>query len=195
MGLYTMAKNVIDRDFGYTRILRELMNADRAVVEVGIQEAAVHDGMSIAEYAAYNEYGATVNIPERMQTLHWNIKDGKRGKFVSAKHSNFTYRARLTAHTVTIPERSFMRSTFDENVDKIQRQMANQYKLVIEGKRSVYDALLSVGLRHGDDIKRKIRSGIAPPNAASTIARKKSSKTLIDTGAMLQSVTATVKKI
>lgn len=70
-----------------------------------------------------------------------------------------------------------------------------QYGLVVDGKTTVYRALMRVGQEHADDIKAKIRSNISPANAASTIARKKSSKTLIDTGAMLQSVTATVKKI
>jgi len=195
-----MARNVIDRDFGYTRIIRELMNADRAVVEVGIPEAAIHDGLSIAEYGAYNEFGATIEMAARSHQMYKQVNSSgtgynKGGRFVKKSKSNFASWTTIPAHTVVIPERSFMRSTFDENVDKIQRQMSVQYKLVVEGKRSVYDALLSVGLRHGDDIKRKIRSGINPPNSPRTIAKKKSSKTLIDTGAMLQSITATVKKI
>lgn len=153
MGLYHMARNVTDKDMGLKRILQELNAAKSAFVEVGIPEGAQADGMTIAEYGAYNEFG-----------------------------------------TSKIPERSFMRSTFDENVSRIQQDMQRQYDAVLAGRSTTYRALLTVGLKHSDQIKQKIRSGIAPANAPETIARKGSAKTLIDTGAMVQSITAVVKR-
>lgn len=153
MGRYRVARNVTDKDMGLQRILREINEAKSAFVEVGIPEGAQADGMTVAEYGAYNEFG-----------------------------------------TSKIPERSFMRSTFDENVSKIQQDMQKQYDAVLAGNTTAYRALLTVGMKHAEQIKQKIRSGIAPANAPATIARKGSAKTLIDTGAMVQSINAVVKK-
>lgn len=154
MGRYHMARYVIDKDFGFERIMKEIEAAKTLVVEVGIPEdAGTADGLTIAEYGAYNEFG-----------------------------------------TSKIPERSFMRSTFDENLNGLRVVMGQQYAKVMRGEKSTYDALLYAGLRHAEQIKQKIRSGIAPANAPATIARKGSAKTLIDTGAMVQSINAVVKK-
>ena len=90
--------------------------------------------------------------------------------------------------TGDIPERSFMRTSFDENNRRISQDIATQYDLVKQGKKTVYAALGMVGLRHEADIKTKIGSNIQPANSPITIARKGSSRTLIDTGAMLAAV-------
>lgn len=90
--------------------------------------------------------------------------------------------------TENIPERSFMRSTFDENQSDINADMAKRYDQVKTGKIGVHRALSLIGLKHAQDIQDKIGSNISPANSESTIARKKSTKTLIDTGAMRQSI-------
>jgi len=56
------------------------------------------------------------------------------------------------------------------------------------GQSTVKRGLSIVGMKHQSRIKAKITSGMAPGNAESTKLKKKSSKTLIDTGAMLNSV-------
>lgn len=90
--------------------------------------------------------------------------------------------------TENIPERSFMRSSFDENLGNIQRDMNNEAGKVMRGERDILSALGVVGMKHQARVKRKIGSNIQPANHPETIARKKSSRTLIDTGAMLNSV-------
>lgn len=90
--------------------------------------------------------------------------------------------------TEDIPERSFMRTSFDENVGKIKSDMDQQAGLVMEGKSTVRSALATIGRRHQDRIKRKIGSNIQPPNHPETVRRKKSSRTLIDKGEMLNGV-------
>ena len=90
--------------------------------------------------------------------------------------------------TEKIPERSFMRSAFDENQQAISQDMANRYAQVQAGTITVYQALGLIGLRHQDQIKNKIDTNIPPPNAPATIAKKGSSHTLIDTGAMKNSI-------
>ena len=87
-----------------------------------------------------------------------------------------------------IHERPFMRSSFDENISAINEDLALQYHLVMMGQSTVKRGLSIVGMKHVSRIKTKITSNIQPANAPSTIKRKKSSRTLIDTGAMLNSV-------
>ena len=147
-----MASSTKDIDKGFKAFKQELQRAKNATVEIGIHQDAMNDGLSIAEYAAYNEFG-----------------------------------------TVDIPERSFMRSTFDEKQSQINADMAKRYDQVKTGKIGVHRALSLIGLRHAQDIQDKIGSNIQPANSEATVARKKSTKTLIDTGAMRQSIRHVVK--
>lgn len=87
-----------------------------------------------------------------------------------------------------IPERSFMRSSFDENRHGISVVMGQQFAKVKRGEKTVVAALGHLGLYHQAQIKAKISSNMQPANDQKTIKRKKSSATLIDTGAMRNSV-------
>jgi len=87
-----------------------------------------------------------------------------------------------------IPSRPFMRSSFDENVNAISADMNTQAGLVADGKTTVRNGLATIGMKHQSRVKAKISSNMSPANKPATIARKKSSKTLIDTGAMRNSI-------
>ncbi|MEY0908199.1 hypothetical protein AB7180_15570, partial [Providencia rettgeri] len=50
-----------------------------------------------------------------------------------------------------------------------------------------------VGEKLAGEVKRKIQAGINPPLDPKTVKRKKSSKPLIDTGNLLQSITYEVR--
>lgn len=95
-----------------------------------------------------------------------------------------------------IPQRSFIRSTFDANRDQYVEQMRTMVAAIFDGKMTVDRALSTIGARIVNDIKRRITSGdgIPPPNAPSTIKRKGSARTLIDTGRMLAAITWEVVK-
>lgn len=84
-----------------------------------------------------------------------------------------------------VPERSFLRSTMNENESKYQ-------DFAIKTFEKTLDANLTANIIAEmcvDDVKKKIASNLPPPNSPETIKRKKSSKTLIDTGMMRNSVT------
>ena len=66
--------------------------------------------------------------------------------------------------------------------------------LVVKRKASGFDVLDGIGIVAESDIKQKISSIYSPPNAPSTIAKKGSSKPLIDSGFMLASVSHGVAK-
>lgn len=87
-----------------------------------------------------------------------------------------------------VPERSFMRSTFDETVDKLVQTRARIIGGIYQGKLTAKQGAGLLGEMHQRDIQRKITSHPPPPNAPATIKRKKSSGTLIDHGVMRASV-------
>ena len=59
---------------------------------------------------------------------------------------------------------------------------------VVEGKTDVQNKIEQAGAVMVGDVKEKILSNIPPANHPKTIARKKSNRTLIDTGVMLKSI-------
>ncbi len=97
--------------------------------------------------------------------------------------------------TRNIPSRSFLRSTFDEN-DGF-RSVTNQIAQGLYSLEMTADqALNTLGMVAQAKVQRKITKGGTPytPNAPATIRQKGSSKPLIDTGRMRQSITYEVRK-
>jgi len=94
------------------------------------------------------------------------------------------------------PERSFLRSTFDENQQEYKKELDQIGKDFFDGKlppARVDGELLLLGEEYRSDIIEKIRSGIPPPLAESTIEEKGGEETpLIRTGQLWNSITAIV---
>lgn len=94
-----------------------------------------------------------------------------------------------------IPERSFIRSTASEHREKYAAMLARLMPRILSGSLPVKDAFDILGAQAVADVQRKVRiDGVPPPLKAETIARKGSSRALIDTGSMLASVTWVVVK-
>jgi hypothetical protein len=92
-----------------------------------------------------------------------------------------------------IPERSFLRAPIDAHVREYAKLGSALYGTVLAGMRDTREALDLWGLRVVADIRRWIQRGIPPPLSLVTIARKKSSKPLIDTGQLINSITHEVR--
>jgi HK97 gp10 family phage protein len=90
--------------------------------------------------------------------------------------------------TTNIPARPFMRTSFDENLQRISNAISSEYDKIIDGQSTVKRSLNLIGLFMTDLIQQKIRAIQTPPNSKRTIAIKRSSKPLIDFGQMIQSV-------
>lgn len=84
-------------------------------------------------------------------------------------------------HNITIPERSFMRSTLDENQRRLFDALQKAIEDDLDDKRPLKDGLGLVGELTVSLIKNKVRDRRIPPNAPSTIAKKGSDNPLIDT--------------
>jgi len=97
--------------------------------------------------------------------------------------------------TEDIPSRPFMRTSFDENVAAIQKDMARVVETAKTGG-SIYGGLSTVGMKHQQRIQRTISNrDFLPKLAQSTIdAKKGSTKTLIDSGALKGSIRYVVHK-
>lgn len=96
--------------------------------------------------------------------------------------------------TDTIPERSFLRTTVDENAAKYVKVIGKGIKRVLAGQARLHDEFDRLGLRVVRDVKRKIRAIKDPPNAPATVARKGVNNPLIDTGRMRQSIDYVVEE-
>ena len=92
-----------------------------------------------------------------------------------------------------VPERSFLRSTVDEERDTYEQALQRGLGKVIDGTSTTERELGLVGARVSRDVKRKIRELKEPANAPLTIERKGSANPLIDTGRLRQSITFLVK--
>lgn len=99
-----------------------------------------------------------------------------------------------------IPERSFLRSTFDAQRKKYQKFMTNGLRReVVEVAKTGQTGpenltLKRLGLVVEGDVKKRIAEGIAPPLSPVTIGRKKSSKPLIDTGQLRASIASEIRR-
>lgn len=91
------------------------------------------------------------------------------------------------------PERSSLRSTMADKEADYQKELRKIAKGVFEGG-TAEGHLLLLGEKYRADVINKIRSGIPPELAESTIARKKGEATpLITTGQLINSLSAVVK--
>jgi hypothetical protein len=88
-----------------------------------------------------------------------------------------------------IPERPFMRNAIRDNTAKYKQAMATSAAKILRGETAMATVLSKLGIAAQADIQGEISSLTSPPLSPVTIARKGSSKPLIDTGAMRQAVT------
>lgn len=139
----------------WQEIKAQFPKIDKAVVKTGIQsDAGENEGVSIAEYAAFNEFGTRI-----------------------------------------IPERPFMRKTFDDNLANYNKLIERLFKGMLGGKLDAKMAFKILGQQTEDDMKNTILTGNFTPNSAYTIAKKGSSRPLIDTGTMRNSIRYEVENV
>lgn len=92
--------------------------------------------------------------------------------------------------TETIPERSFMRSTIDDNNKDIVNKIAIEENKVIDGKQTISKMLDRIGIIVKSMIQKKIKAAAswATPNAPSTLRKKGNKPPLTDTGQLARDI-------
>ena len=115
---------------------------------------------------------------------------------IQAASNEFGTKTAGRNHNIVIPERSFIRSTFDEQKDSLTESIDKAKINVVIGKISKDRFLNRLGLFLGGKIVAKINDSKqwAQDNADSTVAAKTRAgkvgdQPLVDTGRMKQSVT------
>lgn len=88
-----------------------------------------------------------------------------------------------------IPQRSFIRAGVDTQLAEIQRVQRALAGQTIRGATTLDVALDRLGAKVAALLQNRIAAGIDPPNSPATIARKGSSKPLVDTGQLKAAIT------
>lgn len=157
-----------DRDLGYRRILGELKKLEKKpYVKVGLQEASKKSGkFTMPQLGAVHEFGTNIRVTPKQRNYL---------RFIGLP---------LLASTefIRIPQRSFIRSTHDENKDKWTRLTKQLQSDIYRGTQTVKTALQKIGVQIQSDIRNKIVDIKDPPNHPFTIMRKKSDNPLVDNG-------------
>jgi hypothetical protein len=163
-----MAKRprVRDRDRGWNAYKAGIAKAKGASVRVGVSAGVAQDQKKPGKGGQKVEEGLTI-----VEVAWWN-----------------EFGTRTKSGQVHVPERSFIRSTFDENRRQLQALMRRLARKIGKGM-PVKTALDILGQWLVAKDQAKIRKLRTPANAPSTIARKKSSNPLIDIGQLLASIT------
>jgi hypothetical protein len=152
--------------------VKEIQKRKVPSVKVGIFGK---QGSDLVKYAAANEFGAKINH------FYAQVELGTKAR----KHIT---KKVIKSFEIVIPERSFLRSTVIEKKKLINEFVAKQFIEFIGAKQSLNQSLNRIGLLVVSMVQQKIRKGPFKANAPSTIRQKKSSRPLINTGRMRQSI-------
>lgn len=155
---------VEDKDLGLNRIIRTLnKDLDGVVVKVGVQA---------------------------------KDKAVRRGKGGSIRNTDQPLAVIAAIHEFGLgdmPQRSFLRSAYDENLPMIDKMIQRVANGAVFGL-GTNAALNQLGNVVQGMVQRKIVDGPFIPNSPATIKRKKSSKPLIDTGHLRQSIRYVIER-
>lgn len=153
----------VEDDNRIPELLKELKYLENAVIKVGI---FAPEGSELFVKAHVNEYGAQIKVTDAMRGYLWwkGMNIGKDTKYIN------------------IPERSYLRSTFDEEEKDIVKQFENGIQDIMDGKKTAKQLLQEIGLDLERAVKEKIKNIDSPPNHPFTVKQKGSSSPLIDKG-------------
>lgn len=159
------------------------------VVTVGIHEDAGNvesDDLTMASLGAIHEFGADINHPGGTSYGYATKEAADKGQVRFLKSGTGYMELGITGpHQINIPARPWLipgaRSGNDEYLKIIETTIAKG--------GTAEEALGKVGVVAVAMVQKYMTDLSSPPNAPSTIKKKGSSKPLIDSGAMRQSVT------
>ncbi|WP_122425158.1 hypothetical protein [Pseudomonas viridiflava] len=159
------------------------------IVTVGIHEEAgdVESGdLTMASLGAINEFGADIKHPGGTSYGYANQASAERGEVRFLKKGAGYMELGVTKpHDIKIPARPWL----EPGVASATPEVLLTIQDGMEAGHSMDQILEMVGLVAAGAVKIYMTDLKTPPNAASTVRKKKSSNPLIDTGAMRASVT------
>lgn len=155
------------------QLLRTLKEIGKSQIDVGI----IGGDSEIAMIAAVHEFGCDIQVTDKMRG--WFGANG--------------YPLKKTTTVIKIPERSFLRSGYDENIDKIADKVEEMLPSVLENDVNPKVFMEAIGLEFAGLIQKKLRDLKSPANSDMTIERKGSSNPLVDSGRLVGAIDYEVK--
>lgn len=153
-----------------SELLERLEDLRRYQVNVGVLSSSSGELLMIANV---QEFGASIPVTDKM-----------RGYFLY----EFGVALRKDTTVINIPERSFIRSSFDKNKGKVEQSGEQLISQVVDGNLSAMDFYNLLGQTCVNAIQDFIRNLSSPANSGLTVANKGSSSPLIDTGRLINSI-------
>lgn len=138
-----------------------------------------------------NSYAALVGIPSTAP----RPVDKKTKKPLAINMASLALIHERGSAANNIPARPFMKQTRQRAEGRFARLLRRLYKQVVDGKVRPFDGLSKLGIAYEGEMKNTFTTGSFTPNKPATIKRKGSSRPLIDTGHLRQSITSKVVKV
>lgn len=194
------AKRVKVKDRGWVRIQLALRALNGYQATIGLHpDSGIHKGeISNVGLGLVHEFGVQFMHPGGTPFMVADQGGSSRsggmvgtGQVVFLKKGDPRAIGITQPHVIQIPERSFLRSSWDKKVKTYERLMMRQAGMVIDGKATAQQAIGRVGEKVLADVIRTINRGIPPPLKPASIRAKvkPSTKPLIDTGQLKQAMT------
>lgn len=136
-----------------------------------LKDKAYENGFSLIQNALVQEYGTIIRVTPKMRA--W-----------------FKYQGcplKRTTTQIVIPPRPFLRNTL-KNQKKWVKYVNEMFDANQDGGMTLRQIASVIGSMMQKGIQESINSNIPPPNSGFTIARKGSSRTLIDNGTLAGSI-------
>jgi hypothetical protein len=150
-------------------IIKNLQKINGKKIKVGVFG---DDGVDLVMIANVHEFGCEILVTQKMRA--WFAANG--------------YPLKKETTVIRIPERSFLRSGYDENIDTISKKIEEMVPDVIAAEVDPKVFMDAIGMEFAGLIQKKMRDLKNPPNSQMTIERKGSSNPLIDTGRLVGSI-------
>ena len=151
------------------KVMRNLKQLGGKQIKVGLFGS---DSSELVMIGAVHEYGAEIPVTPKMRA--WFAANG--------------YPLKKETTVIKIPERSWLRSGYDENIDKIAKKIEEMVPHVIEGNVNPKIFMDAIGMEFAGLIQKKMRDLKNPPNSSMTVERKGSDNPLIDTGRLVGAI-------
>lgn len=160
------------------QLLENIEKLGRLQVEVGILGT---EGSDILLIARVHEYGVKITVTPKMKAY-------------------FRYQGiflKKTTTTINIPERSFIRAGYDENVAKLEKHITGQINIMLAGRATATEVAGFIGEWLSGELRNFITDLREPALSPITIERrkKKSNNPLVDTGRLRGSINYQIKEV
>jgi len=176
-------------DHGWERIMSEVALMDKSYTKVGFPlgvELGRASKKKVTQFAGKEKYSGISEVASVAMFHEFGTK-----QTVTPKQAGYLGAMGLhvkPGKTLVTPARPFMSTSFDEAQSDLNILRNKLYIAIVKGKTTTILALKIMGEFMTARTKKKIKEIKSPPLHPFTIANKKSSKPLIDTGQMINSV-------